>query len=91
MANEAAEKGEKPKFDLVVNRVEKTWPKPTVTGSEIKTLAGSPADYIVNQKIPGPGDEPEIGDTQEVQLDHKAEPRGIKKFTTRKPKTTPGA
>lgn len=81
---------EKKEFDLIVNKQNKPWPDQFITGSNIKTLAGSPADWVVNQTVPGPGEDPEIGDTQKVDLDHKAQPHGIKKFTTRKPTTAPG-
>lgn len=33
--------------------------------------------------------DPEIADAQTVHLDEKAEPKGIKRFTTRKPTTSP--
>lgn len=78
-------------FDLIVNKPPpKTWPEQLINGSQIKTLAGSPADWVVNQVVPGPGEDPEIGDTQQVDLDHATEPKGIKRFITRKPTTTPG-
>ena len=88
--NAAAEKKDKG-FDLIVNRVPKDWPNPTINGADVKNLAGSPADWVVNLRTPGPGDDPEIANDQDVELDHKAEPKGIKQFTTRKPKTAPGA
>lgn len=87
---EQADRGKKD-FDLIVNRVQKDWPKPTISGADIKKLAGSPADWVVNQIVSGPGEDPEIGDDQAVSLDHKEPPKGIKRFTTRKPKTNPGA
>jgi hypothetical protein len=79
------------RFRLIVNKQEKPWPERHITGAQIKSLAGSPPDWVVNQIVPGPGGDPEIGDTQSVDLDEQAEPRGIKKFITRKPTTTPGA
>jgi hypothetical protein len=91
MTDENPGKDPKPKFDLNVNRKDFDWERPQITGSEIKVLAGSPTDYVVNQLVSGPGDDPEIGDLQPVELDHKAEPKGIKRFITRKPKTSPGA
>ncbi len=78
-------------FKLIVNKQEKTWPQQLITGSQIKTLAGSLADWVVNQIVPGPGTDPEIADNKDVDLDERAEPHGIKKFTTRKPTTSPGA
>ncbi|BCM17513.1 multiubiquitin domain-containing protein [Mesorhizobium sp. J8] len=78
-------------FHLIVNRVEHNWATETITGAEIRHLAGSPADWVVNQIVPGPGGDPEIGDGQAVHLDEKAPPPGRKRFTTRKPATSPGA
>lgn len=78
-------------FDLIINRKDRTWPHPEIDGRQIKELAESPADWVVNQIVDGPGEDPEIGDNQMVPLAHDAEPKGIKRFTTRKPKTSPGA
>jgi len=78
-------------FKLIVNKNEKDWPKQFITGAEILQLAGSASDWVVNQLVPGGGEDPEIGPTQPVDLDQKAEPRGIKRFQTRKPQTNPGA
>lgn len=78
-------------FELIINRVPHQWPKELIDGTEIKVLAQSPADFIVNQIVEGPGEDPEIGDHQQVSLKLDAPPRGVKRFTTRKPKTAPGA
>ena len=78
-------------FKLIVNKKEHPWPHEFIDGAEIKKLAESPADWIVNQIVPGPGEDPEIGDNQKVDLSEKAPPPGVKKFTTRKPTTSPGA
>jgi len=78
-------------FKLIVNKVEKTWKDRNITGAQILELAGSPSDWVVNQLVPGPGEDPEIGPTQSVDLDLKAEPEGVKRFQTRKPKTNPGS
>jgi hypothetical protein len=77
-------------YDLIVNKQLKEWPNHEISGAEIKTLAGSPQDWVVNQIVAGPGEDPEIADSQKVDLDKQAEPKGEKKFTTRKPKTSPG-
>jgi hypothetical protein len=77
-------------FKLIVNKKPKDWPEQFITGSQIKTLAESPPDWVVNQTVPGPGEDPEIADGQKVDLDEKAPPPGVKKFTTRKPTTAPG-
>ena len=78
-------------FNLIVNKAEKKWAEQFITGAQILELASSPADWVVNQLVPGPGEDPEIGLSQKVDLDHGAEPKGIKKFQTRKPKTNPGS
>lgn len=77
-------------FELIVNKDLKKWPNQFITGSQILTLAGSPSDWVVNRLVPGPGEDPEIGPNQSVDLSNKAEPEGVKKFQTRKPKTNPG-
>jgi hypothetical protein len=81
----------KHEFELIINRREYKWPTEVISGAQIKMLAGSPPDWVVNQIVEGPGEDPEIGDNQEVPLDPHAPPKGIKRFTTRKPKTSPGA
>lgn len=83
--------GKPPQFDLIVNRKEEKWPRPEIIGREIKDLAGSPPEWVVNQIVGGPGDDPEVADDQHVQLDHQVPPKGIKRFVTRKPATNPGA
>lgn len=75
---------------LIVNKAEKDWPEQFISGAQILTLAGSPADWVVNQIVPGAGDDPEVPPTQQVDLEMTADPHGIKKFQTRKPKTNPG-
>lgn len=78
-------------YRLIVNKVEKEWPDRYITGAQILGLAGSPPDWVVNELVPGAGEDPEIGPTQSVDLSFKAEPKGIKRFQTRKPKTNPGS
>lgn len=82
---------EKKDYKLIVNKVPKEWPERYITGAQILVLAGSPSDWIVNELVPGGGEDPEIGPTQPVDLDLQAEPHGVKKFQTRKPKTNPGS
>jgi hypothetical protein len=79
------------RYKLIVNREEKDWPERHIKGCQILTLAASPADWVVNQLVPGGGEDPEIGPDQSVDLAFEAEPKGIKKFQTRKPKTNPGS
>jgi hypothetical protein len=70
-------------FKIKINRDNLDWPHPTITGRQIKELAGSPSDWVVNQRVKGPGEEPEIGDDQSVDL---TDP-GVEQFTTRAPST----
>lgn len=70
-------------YKIKINRQNYDWPHPTITGSQIKQLANSPADWVVNQKVSGPGEEPEIGDNQAVDLTGP----GPEQFTTRAPST----
>ena len=77
-------------YKLIVNKAEKEWPERYIKGRQILELAGSPLDWIVNELVPGGGEDPEIGPDESVDLSFKAEPKGIKKFQTRKPKTNPG-
>ncbi|MBV8518800.1 MAG: multiubiquitin domain-containing protein [Acidobacteria bacterium] len=78
-------------FKLIVNKDQKNWADQFITGAQILELAGSPADWVVNQLVPGSGEDPEIGAAQRVDLDLQAEPHGVKRFQTRKPKTNPGS
>ena len=77
-------------YKLIVNKKEQDWPNEFITGAEVKTLAGSASDWVVNLSVPGAGEDPEIGDTQKVNLSLDAEPKGVKRFTTRKPTSSPG-
>lgn len=77
-------------FKLIVNKAEKDWPEQFISGAQILSLAGSPSDWVVNQLVPGAGEDPEVPPIHTVDLEMQAEPRGIKKFQTRKPKTNPG-
>jgi Multiubiquitin len=88
---EKLEELERERYKLIVNKAEKDWPERHIKGGQILELAGSPADWVVNQLVPGGGEDPEIGPDQSVDLALEAEPKGIKKFQTRKPKTNPGS
>lgn len=91
MSEEKAKSEEgKSGFTLLIDHKLNEWPNRKIKGSEILQLSGSPADYIVNQIVPGPGEDPEIAPTQEVDLAKAADPHGEKQFKTRKPKTNPG-
>lgn len=78
-------------YKLIVNKVKKNWPDRYIKGKQILDLAGSPPDCVVNELVPGPGEDPEIGLEQSIDLDLQAEPKGVKRFQTRKPSTNPGA
>jgi hypothetical protein len=78
-------------YKLIVNKSEKNWPERHLKGKQILELAGSPPDWVVNQLVPGSGEDPEIGSEQSVDLDLQAEPHGVKRFQTRKPSTNPGS
>jgi hypothetical protein len=78
-------------YKMIVNKVEKPWPQQYIKGQEILVAAGSPPDWVVNQLVPGSGEDPEIGLEESVDLDLKAVPHGVKRFQTRKPKTNPGS
>lgn len=78
-------------FNLIVNKKEHPWPTRFITKADILTLAGSPATWVVNRIVPGPGDDPEVKPEEQVDLDHQVEPKGIKRFQTRLPATDPGA
>lgn len=73
------------KYKLIVDQVEHPWPKPVITGLEIKQLAGVDASYGVWQDIPGPNDPP-VGDNQQVDLSRP----GVERFFTGKKTTTEG-
>ncbi|KQP32827.1 multiubiquitin domain-containing protein [Methylobacterium sp. Leaf100] len=75
----------KPKtYRIKVNRKDPIdWPRPYITGAEVKQQAGSPPDFVVNLKVNGPGEDPEIADGQKVDLT----PDGVEHFTTRAPST----
>jgi Multiubiquitin len=45
--------------ELIINRKPFTWPKEEIDGRQIKELAGSPADWVVNQIVDGPGEDPD--------------------------------
>lgn len=64
----AAEHEHHPKFKLIVDQNPFTWPEPTITGAQIKALAGVDPSYGVWQEIPGGKTDPEISDNQSVDL-----------------------
>jgi len=79
--------GQTPKtYKIIVDHKPHDWPKPVITGAEIKRLAGvDGANFDAWQDVPGPEDEL-VGDTTEVDLTK----RGTEKFYTIKKTTTEG-
>jgi len=73
-------------YQIHVDHKPHKWPNPTITGAEIKQLAGvDQRTYEAWQDIPGPDDKL-IGDTLAVDLSQK----GTEKFFTIKATTTEG-
>lgn len=72
-------------FEIIVDDHPHKWPKSTITGLEIKVLAGVDASYGVWQIVSGP-DDPPVGDNQEVDLSKP----GVERFFTGKKTTTEG-
>jgi hypothetical protein len=73
-------------FKISVDQRQHDWPRPTITGRELKLLAGVDLSYGVWQQLPGP-DDPEIADDQEVDVSVP----GKEKFFTGKKTTTEGS
>jgi len=72
-------------YEIIVDDHPHKWPKSTITGLEIKALAGVDVAYGVWQIVPGP-DDPPVGDNQEVDLSKP----GVERFFTGKKTTTEG-
>ncbi len=73
-------------FEIIVDQKQHEWPKPSITGLEIKELAGvDPNTYDAWQDVPGPEDVP-IKNDDSVDLDKPGE----KRFFTGKKTTTEG-
>lgn len=79
--------GQKPQtYKIIVDHKPHDWPKPAITGAEIKQLAGvDGATFDAWQDVPGPEDDL-IRDDTEVDLTK----RGAEKFYTIKKTTTEG-
>lgn len=75
-----------PTFKIIVDQKPHDWPKPVITGLEIKRLAAvDPTKYDAWQDVRGP-DDLLIKDDQEVNLT----PNGTERFFTGKKTTTEG-
>lgn len=73
-------------FHILIDHKPHDWPKPVITGAEIKQLAGVDTQtFDAWQDVSGPEDK-FIGDTYEVDLAEK----GTEKFFTIKKNTTEG-
>lgn len=73
-------------YHILVDHKPHDWPKPAITGAEVKQLAGvDPKTFEAWQDVPGPEDEL-VGDNDEVNLTAK----GTEKFFTIKKTTTEG-
>jgi len=77
-------KKDKP-FKILIDHQPYEWEKSTITGNEIKALAGVDLAYGVWQDIAGPNDPP-VGDGQVVDLTKP----GNERFFTGKKTTTEG-
>lgn len=72
-------------YKVIVDQQLHDWPKPQITGTEIKELAGVDPSWGVWQDVPGPNDPP-VGDVQVVDLTGP----GTERFFTGKKTTTEG-
>jgi hypothetical protein len=73
-------------YHILVDQKPHEWPKPVITGAEIKQLAGvDQKTFEAWQDVAGPDDK-FVGDTDEVNLTGK----GTEKFFTIKKTTTEG-
>ncbi len=79
--------GKRPEtYHILVDHKPHDWPKPVITGAEIKQLAGvDQQTFEAWQDVHGPDDK-FVGDTDEVDLTGK----GTEKFFTIKKTTTEG-
>jgi len=73
-------------YKILIDHKPHDWPKPTITGAEIKQLAGvDVSTYEAWQDVAGPEDRP-VGDDEGVDLT----PNGNEKFFVVKKATTEG-
>lgn len=73
-------------FKIMIDQHQYEWSKSTITGLEIKKLAGVDPSFGVWRDLPGPNDPP-VGDNEEVDLKEHGENR----FFTGRKTTTEGA
>lgn len=85
MSESQNDRKERP-FKIIVDQKPHEWPRPVITGLEIKQLAGvDAATFDAWQDVPGPEDVL-IGDRERVDLT----PPRVEKFFTGKKTTTEG-
>lgn len=73
-------------YHILIDHKPHDWPKPTITGTEIKQLAGvDQHTYDAWQDVPGPEDR-QVGNTEEIDLTQN----GTEKFFAIKATTTEG-
>lgn len=73
-------------YKIIVDNRPHDWPRPIITGLEIKELAGVDATaFDAWQDVPGPEDNP-VGDSDQVDLTG----RGVERFFTGKKTSTEG-
>lgn len=73
-------------WKILIDQDPYDWEKSTITGNEIRTLAGVDPKHSVFLKVNGPGDDIEVGNDQEIDL---SEP-GREHFFTAPTDTTEG-
>jgi len=78
-------KGQEYKF--ILDQKEYPWPKPSITGAELRAVGQIPADFEIWEEIPGHEDL-QIFDTTTVDL---AAQHRVEKFFSVKPDATAGA
>lgn len=84
--NAAGPGNKPPSYKILVDHKPHDWPKPTITGAEVKELASVDAQtFDAWLDVPGPEDEL-VGDTSSIDLTK----RGVEKFYTIKSTTTEG-
>ena len=73
-------------FKIMIDQKPYDWAEQFITGAQIKQLAGVDMGYGVWLKVPGPGEDQEIGDQEQVDLSQP----GREHFFTAPKQTTEG-
>lgn len=71
-------------FTIHINKKPYDWDHPSITGAQVKTLAGVPQDYQVVLILPGQQLDPPVGDQEAIDLTehHQAQFRVFRQSTT---------